>query len=104
MDLETITINNTMVPYLLCWYEGKNSKSYFINIPEEIKDLALIPSDTLNKYISDMILDAMKDICIRKYKNYRIYLHNFSKFEVYFLIQNLAAKAARYLCVATNDS
>lgn len=33
-----------------------------------------------------MINDAMLDICKKKYKNYRIYLHNFSKFDGYFLI------------------
>ena len=37
-----------------------------------------------------MIKQAMSDICIRKYKNYRIYLHNFSKFDGYFLIKYLA--------------
>src|SRR6266498_3704185 len=37
-----------------------------------------------------MINDAITDICIRKYKNYRIYLHNFSKFDGYFLIKYLA--------------
>jgi len=37
-----------------------------------------------------MINDAITDICIRKYKNYRVYLHNFSKFDGYFLIKYLA--------------
>jgi hypothetical protein len=32
----------------------------------------------------------MKDICIRKYKGYKIYLHNFSKFDAIFLIKYLA--------------
>lgn len=31
----------------------------------------------------------MKDICIRKYKGYKIYLHNFSKFDSIFLIKYL---------------
>jgi hypothetical protein len=31
----------------------------------------------------------MKDICVRKYKSYRIYLHNFSKFDAMFLIKYL---------------
>jgi len=30
MDLETIIINNVHVPYLLSWFDGKTSKSYFI--------------------------------------------------------------------------
>jgi hypothetical protein len=32
----------------------------------------------------------MKDICKKKYKGYRIYLHNFSKFDGYFLLNYLS--------------
>ena len=32
----------------------------------------------------------MTDICIRKYKNYQIYLHNFSKFDGTFLLKKLS--------------
>jgi hypothetical protein len=31
----------------------------------------------------------MKDLCIKKYKNYKIYLHNFSKFDGIFLLKAL---------------
>jgi len=37
-----------------------------------------------------MINNAIDDICTRKYKNYKIYLHNFSKFYGYFLVKYLA--------------
>jgi hypothetical protein len=80
MDLETIGVSNgkgeVLSPYLLCWYDGKRDKnySYFIN-------------DNIN--LKGMIYSAMKDICIRKYKNYKIYLHNFSKFDSIFLIKYL---------------
>jgi hypothetical protein len=37
-----------------------------------------------------MIQNAIDDICIRKYRNYKIYLHNFSKFDGYFLVKYLA--------------
>ncbi len=37
-----------------------------------------------------MIHNAISDICTRKYKNYRIYLHNFCKFDAYFLIKYLS--------------
>ncbi len=79
MDLETISINKdigeTLTPYLLSWYDGKRDKShsYFIN----------------GGNIKNMIYSAMKDICIRKYKGYKIYLHNFSKFDGIFLIKYL---------------
>lgn len=77
MDLETITVNNKLIPYLLCWYDGKVKKSYFLTKPEEIKDLNFFSDTELDRYILDMVLDALKDICIRKYRNYKIYLHNF---------------------------
>jgi len=37
-----------------------------------------------------MINRAVTDICIRKYNNYKIYFHNFSKFDGYFLVKYLA--------------
>jgi hypothetical protein len=39
MDLETVNINNQLIPYLLCWYNGRKTYSYFITKPEQIKDL-----------------------------------------------------------------
>jgi len=37
-----------------------------------------------------MVTAAMKDINRKKYKGYRIYLHNFAKFDGYFLLKYLA--------------
>jgi hypothetical protein len=85
MDLETILINNIHVPYLLCWYDGtlKGSYSYFIN--------NLSPNlSQLEDNILDMITRAMRDINRKKYKGYRIYLHNFAKFDGYFLLKYLS--------------
>jgi len=90
MDLETVNINNKLVRYLLCWFDGKIKKSYFTLPPNELKDLTSFSLDELDQYILTMISLAIKDISIRKYKNYRIYLHNFSKFDGYFLIKYLS--------------
>jgi hypothetical protein len=90
MDLETITYNNTLIPYLLCWYDGKIKKHYFITHPVEIKDFIILNGGNVESSVLDMVQDAMKDICKRKYKGYKIYLHNFSKFDGYFLIKYLA--------------
>ena len=81
MDLETVLIDNVHVPYLLSWFDGSINKSYIIN-----------PSDpiTIELEILKMINRAINDICIRKYKNYKVYLHNFSKFDGYFLVKYLA--------------
>jgi hypothetical protein len=81
MDLETILINNVHVPYLICWYDGTKIYSYFI------KNLLI---GELEDNILDMINRAMKDICRKKYKGFRIYLHNFAKFDGYFYLKYLA--------------
>jgi hypothetical protein len=80
MDIETIGNSNgkgvTLTPYLLCWFDGKKDKhhSYFIGESNGFKNI---------------FYQVMKDICIRKYKGYKIYLHNFSKFDSIFLIKYL---------------
>jgi DNA polymerase type B, organellar and viral len=81
MDIETVLINNAHTPYLLCTYDGKKTKNYFIK--------NLNPS-TLEINILDMVNRAMVDINRKKYKGYRIYLHNFSKFDGYFLLKYLS--------------
>jgi hypothetical protein len=45
---------------------------------------------TLENNILDMVNRAMIDINRKKYKGYRIYLHNFSKFDGYFLLKYLS--------------
>ena len=90
MDLETITYNNILIPYLLCWYDGKIKKHYFISHPSEIKDYITLNEGNVESSVLAMVVDAMKDICKRKYKGYKIYLHNFSKFDGYFLIRYLS--------------
>jgi len=80
MDLETILVNNIHTPYLLSWFDGKISKSYFIK--------NLLERDLENN-IFNLIKNAIKDLNIKKYNNYNIYLHNFSRFDAYFLIKHL---------------
>jgi hypothetical protein len=82
MDIETISNSGKgdgeiLSPYLLCWYDGKRDKShsYFV----------LPNGDNFPNIISKV----MKDICIRKYKGYKIYFHNFSKFDGIFIIKHL---------------
>lgn len=81
MDFETVLINNVHTPYLLCWYDGKNTYNHYISSLNEL---------ALENNITKMISEAMDLICTNKYKNYSIYLHNFSKFDGYFLIRHLA--------------
>ena len=98
MDLETVSINNILVPLLRYYFVGIMGKKpivIFYYLTNKFQDLSKLVSEgcfacALEKYILNMIKQAMSDICIRKYKNYRIYLHNFSKFDGYFLIKYLA--------------
>jgi len=84
MDLETILIYSIHTPYLLSWYDGRKSNSYFIQDLESLEEIKR------EEKILEMIQNIVNLICIRKYRNYKIYLHNFSKFDGYFLVKYLA--------------
>lgn len=91
MDFETVLINNTHIPYLLCWYDGNSKKSYFLgDLLKKGENLLFLLEDELFNYVNLMIKEAMEDINKKKYKGYKIYLHNFAKFDGIFLITHLA--------------
>jgi hypothetical protein len=75
MDFETYkNLDGKLVPYLVCWYDGVVSKSYFLsdyNSPEQ------------------MITNSIKDLLRKKYNGFKIYLHNFSNFDCIFLLDTL---------------
>lgn len=81
MDFETVLINNIHVPYLLSWFDGNISKSYFI---------ASLEPNHLEDNTFNMIKEAIDDLSKKKYNNYHIYFHNFAKFDGYFLIKHLS--------------
>jgi hypothetical protein len=89
MDIETIIYNNILIPYLLCWYDGEIKKHYYITHPSEIESYISSNEGDVESSVSALILDAMTDISKRKYKGYKIYFHNFAKFDGYFLIRFL---------------
>ena len=75
MDIETSQNNEgKLIPYLLCWFDGTERKSYWIQ-------------DYSNFYT--LLKTVMQDLCIKKYENYKIYLHNFSKFDGIFILKAL---------------
>lgn len=72
MDLETMVVNNNHIPFLISWYEGKCIKSYYLSYFYNVES---------------KIFAAIKDITIRKYKNYKVYIHNFAKFDSIFIFK-----------------
>jgi hypothetical protein len=74
MDLETMVVENKHIPFLISWFDGTEIKSYYLT---EFKD------------VESMITKAIKDLTIRKYKNYKVYIHNFAKFDAIFLLKYL---------------
>jgi len=80
MDIETIVVNNVHIPYLICWYDGIKSNYYNL-------DNISLNKEELNKQILNMIKNVINDLSQRKYKNYRIYLHNFANFDSTFLLK-----------------
>lgn len=76
MDLETRIINEEMTSYCVVIYDGKLSKSFYL---ADYLDLSLSPE-------KDMLRDSIKYLMRRKYNNFKIYLHNFSKFDAVYLL------------------
>lgn len=75
MDLETRTLDSCgdkiMRVVSISIYDGSSFYSYYLNNYESE---------------SEMVIDAFKTICIRKYSGYKVYLHNFSYFDSVFLL------------------
>lgn len=94
MDLETININNRLVPYLISYFDGIKTYSHFLEAPDNLEALANTEVDiNKNEIDSDfleLLLEVMTNICRKKYKDYKIYMHNFAKFDGYFLVRHLS--------------
>jgi hypothetical protein len=75
MDIETVILpDNTMIPYLISWFDGSISKSYYL---------------TDFNSSDDMLSTAIKALMKVKYNSYKIYLHNFANFDGIFVVKIL---------------
>ena len=72
MDLETVNKGGILTPYLICWYDGYNHKSYWIGN---------------YKNIDQLISKVLTDLCVKKNNNKTIYLHNLSHFDGIFMLK-----------------
>ena len=75
MDSETINIDGHLSPYAGSIYDGKQFTFFYLS------DYAKI---------EDMLIDAIRYLMQRKYDSYKVYLHNFSKFDGVFLIKEFS--------------
>ena len=86
-DIETRTIEGVMVPYCICYHDGKRTGTYW-----------------LTKFVSP---EAMIEAFIRMllsgshYNNYIVFAHNFSKFDGVFILKPLI-KICKELKLKTN--
>lgn len=75
MDIETYTADKgDLFPYSCGYYDGVNSYTFYL-------------TDYNNH--DEMITSMLNSLMIRKYNNYKIYLHNFSNFDSMYLIKPL---------------
>jgi hypothetical protein len=74
LDIETYIKDNILIPFAISIYDGRKTNSYIL---------------TDYKNSEDMIISALKSIMIRKYNNYKVYVHNLSKFDIIFLLKYL---------------
>jgi hypothetical protein len=75
LDIETKIINNVMIPYAICYYDGKKVNSFYLT---DYKDS------------NDMLKDCINSLLKRKYTGYKIYVHNLSNFDGIFLLKILS--------------
>lgn len=74
MDIETFIKDGIHVPYCISWFDGEHCFSYYLT---DFKDP------------NSMIIQSIKDLMIKKYDNYKIYIHNLARFDGIFLLRIL---------------
>jgi hypothetical protein len=73
LDIETYG-EKELIPYLISFYDGSQSFSFYLS------DYSSIES---------MMEACFKKLFIRKYNKQHVYIHNFTKFDIYFLLKYL---------------
>jgi DNA polymerase elongation subunit (family B) len=75
MDIETFIKDGIHIPYAISWYDGEKVFSYYLS--------------DFTSY-ENMLKKALNDLMVKKYDNYRIYIHNLANFDAIFLLKILA--------------
>lgn len=72
MDIETFIKDNVHVAFAISWFDGTIANSYYMS---DYKDS------------ESMIISCIKEIMIKKYDNYKVYIQNLSGFDANFLLK-----------------
>jgi DNA polymerase family B len=75
LDIETRVISNVHKPYLISFYDGKESLSFYL-------------SDYSS--VNEMFEDAILSLCRAKYHRHKVYIHNLASFDGIFLLKYLS--------------
>jgi hypothetical protein len=75
LDIETFIKDGVHIPYSVCIFNGEITKTYYLT---DFKD-----SD-------NMLITAISEIMVKKYDNYKVYIHNMARFDGIFLLRILA--------------
>lgn len=75
MDIETFIKSGVHVAFAISFYDGTNCNSYYL---------------TDYKNSENMIINCINELMVKKYDNYKVYIHNLSGFDANFLLKILA--------------
>jgi len=75
MDIETFIKDGIHIPYCISWFDGENTFFYYLT---DYKDS------------NSMIINCIHELMIKKYDNYKVYIHNLARFDSIFLLKILA--------------
>ena len=83
-DVETRTIDNKMMPYCICVYDGIKKYSFYLTDYNSSEDMIL----SAIKLLFTSYTNKKGDV-IYKYNNYIVFAHNFSRFDSIFILSVL---------------
>ena len=88
MDIETREEDDQLIPYCISLYDGVKCSSFYL-------------SDYIDS--TEMLVSAILSIMRRKYNGYKVYLHNFSRFDGVFLLKIFALVSDEIIPVIRDD-
>lgn len=98
MDLETMITSlpngdTKLVPYYISYYDG-NAKTF--------KQSSFYLTDYENNS-EKMIEECLKSLMIRKYDGYKVYIHNFSRFDAIFILKIIVSLFPKVVPIVKDD-